>query len=335
MIIAEAGVNHNGDMDMALRLVDAAAEAGADVVKFQTFIAEQLSTPDAPKAEYQMLGTDATESQLAMLQRLELDEAAHDALMARAVERGIGFLSTPFDLPSIALLRAKGIKIGKIPSGEVTNRPYLEAMARNFPDLVMSTGMCTLGEVEDAIRVLLGAGADKARIIVLHCNTQYPTPFADVNLRAMRTIAETFGTRVGYSDHTRGIEVPIAAAALGAQVIEKHITLDRGLPGPDHAASLIPEELKEMVRCVRHVEMALGDGVKRPSPSEAGNRVIARRSIHAARDIAAGTTIREDDLVMLRPGDGLSPMGMQKVVGRRSARAIPAGSKIQEKDLLT
>jgi N-acetylneuraminate synthase len=333
LIIAEAGVNHNGQLDLALQLIDVAAQAGADVVKFQTFRPELNIASNAPKAAYQERTTGNTESQLDMVRRLELGPAAHRQLQAHAKERGIRFLSTPFDLISIELLQEMGIDLGKIPSGEVTNLPYLQAMARTFPELIMSTGMCTLDEVGAALAVLEQAGARRDRITLLHCNTEYPTPMGDVHLRAMETLAQAFGTRVGYSDHTLGIEVPIAAVALGAVVIEKHITLDRGLPGPDHRASLEPDELTTMVRSIRNIQLALGSPAKAPSPSELPNRAIARKSIHLKHGMAAGCSITADDLIMLRPGDGISPMRMNEVIGRTLIADLPLGHKLSPTDL--
>ncbi|MDX9749899.1 MAG: N-acetylneuraminate synthase [Flavobacteriales bacterium] len=332
-VIAEAGVNHNGDRDRALALVDVAAEAGADMVKFQTFKAERIVSPHAPKAAYQQRTTGTGESQLDMVRRLELSEADHDAIIARCAQRGIAFLSTPFDMESIELLVRKGVQLGKVPSGEVTHKAHLQAMARAFPQVIMSTGMCTLDEVRAAVDVLLGAGASRDAITLLHCNTEYPTPMADVNLRAMRTLARELGMPVGYSDHTLGIEVPIAAVAMGATVIEKHFTLDRSLPGPDHAASLEPDELRAMVRAVRHIEQALGDGVKAPTPSEIGNRAIARRSIHITADLPAGTVLEAHHLAMLRPGDGISPMDQDQVLGRTLCRPLAAGARLAPTDL--
>lgn len=333
LIIAEAGVNHNGDLDLAKRLIDVAADAGADIVKFQTFKAERNISAAAPKAAYQERATGSAESQLDMVRKLELSEADHDALIAHGRARGIAFLSTPFDRESVDLLREKGITIGKVPSGEITNKPYLTWMARAFPRLLVSTGMCTLDDVRAALDVLVAAGADRGAITLLHCNTEYPTPMADVELLAMRTMAEAFGLPVGYSDHTLGIEVPIAAVALGAVVIEKHITLDRSLPGPDHRASLMPDELRAMVSGIRNVEAALGSGVKRPSPSETKNIAIARKSIHLARPVGQGQVLRADDLIMLRPGDGLSPMLVDTVIGRRAARDLAEGAKLDPTDL--
>jgi len=333
LIIAEAGVNHNGDIEMAHRLIDVAANAGADVVKFQTFRADLIIASNAPKAAYQARATGTSEGQLEMVRKLELSVADHDLLRDHAERNGIRFLSTPFDPDSIVLLQKMGITLGKIPSGEVTNKPYLQAMAKAFPDLILSTGMCSLDEVRQAIDVLEQAGALRERLTLLHCNTEYPTPMADVNLRAMYTLAQTFGTRIGYSDHTLGIEVPIAAVALGAVVIEKHITLDRELPGPDHRASLEPDELKAMVKAIRNVEKALGTELKEPSPSELPNRIIARKSIHLRRAMEAGRAIGTEDLIMLRPGDGVSPMRMNEVIGRQVKHDLPEGHKLGEEDL--
>lgn len=333
LIIAEAGVNHNGNIELAQKLVEVAAEAGADVIKFQTFRSELIIAPYAPRAVYQERNTGNSEGQLEMLRKLELSKDDHLRLLEYATLKGIRFLSTPFDLESINLLRQLGLTIGKIPSGEVTNLPYLKAMARSFPELILSTGMCTLEEVQAALEVILEAGARKENITVLHCNTEYPTPMADVNLRAMITMGNAFGVHFGYSDHTLGIEVPIAAVALGATTIEKHITLDRSLPGPDHRASLEPQELISMVRSIRNIEQALGDGVKRPTPSETPNIPIARKSIHVKSDLFAGRILQEGDLQMLRPGDGISPMSLGKVIGRSIALDLKAGHKLRFEDL--
>ncbi len=268
-----------------------------------------------------------------MVRRLELDGDAHDELIAHCRARRIEFLSTAFDAPSIELLTSRGVTLGKIPSGEVTNRPYLELMARAFDRLIMSTGMCTLDEIGAALAVLIDAGADRDRITLLHCNTAYPTPPGDVNLRAMRTIADTFGLPVGYSDHTLGWDVPIAAVALGATVIEKHITLDRSLAGPDQAASLEPDELAQMVRSIRTVETALGHPEKAPTPSELVNVAAARKSIHLARAVRAGQRLERDDLVMLRPGDGISPFSIDDVVGRAASHDLEAFTKLDPSDL--
>lgn len=332
-IIAEAGVNHNGDIGMAMELVEAAAGSGADVVKFQSFRSGLIASPQAPKAAYQQRNTGTTESQLDMVARLELSEEDHVRLIHHAQRCGITFLSTPFDIPSIALLERLGITMGKVPSGEMTNKPYLQAMARAFPELIVSTGMCDLNEVSDAMDVLFAHGALRERTTLLHCNTEYPTPVHDVNLRAMRTLAEKFRTRVGYSDHTAGIEVPIAAVALGASVIEKHLTLDRDLPGPDHRASLEPAEMKAMVTAIRNIEQALGSAEKSASPSEAPNRIVARRSIHIAHPVEQGSVLDEASLMMLRPGDGISPMRIDDVLGKRVLRALPQGHKLLWSDL--
>lgn len=334
LIIAEAGVNHNGDLELARRLIDVAARAGADVVKFQTFRSDRIISANAPKAAYQVRTTGGVESQLDMVRKLELSPADHELLRAHAEQNGIRFLSTPFDQESIVLLKDMGITLGKIPSGEVTNKPYLEDMARAFPELILSTGMCTVQEVREALDVLEGAGGSLDRITLLHCNTEYPTPMRDVHLRAMLTLGEIFGTAIGYSDHTLGVEVPIAAVALGATVIEKHITLDRSMPGPDHRASLEPEELTAMVKAIRNIEMALGSAIKEPSPSELPNRAIARKSIHLKHAIPGGHVLGVEDLVMLRPGDGISPMRMNDVVGKAVRNDLAAGYKLNEADLL-
>ncbi len=319
-IIAEAGVNHNGSMDLARKLVDAAAEAGADAVKFQTFRTESLVRRDAPKAEYQKATTAEDESQFDMIRRLELDAEAHRDLMEHCRRCDILFLSSPFDLESIDLLDALGLEIFKIPSGEITNLPYLRRIGRLGKSIILSTGMADLGEVDAALEELIAAGAKKDKITLLHCNTEYPTPMEDVNLRAMATLSKTFGTPVGYSDHTLGIEIPIAAVALGATVIEKHFTLDRSLDGPDHKASLEPEELKAMVTAISNVSQALGDGGKRPSPSEVKNIPIARKSIVAARAIRKGEAFSEENLATKRPAQGLSPMLWDTLVGTRADR---------------
>lgn len=320
IIIAEAGVNHNGQMDMAKALIDAAVDAGVDYVKFQTFKAEKLASKHAEKANYQVENTGTSGSQLEMLKQLELKAEAHDMLMAYCALKQISFLSTPFDLESIDLLRKLGIRLGKIPSGEVTNLPYLRKMAESFDEVILSTGMSTMEEIGAALQVLTGAGLSPERITVLHCNTQYPTPFEDVNLRAMQAIRDRFQVKVGYSDHTLGIEVPIAAVALGANVIEKHFTLDKELPGPDHKASLDPQELKAMVRAIRHIESALGSDKKGVSPSEAGNKDIARKSIVAARPIKAGEPFTSDNLTVKRPGSGISPMRWDEVIGKLATK---------------
>ena len=332
LIIAEAGVNHNGDLDLARRLIDAAAQAGADLVKFQTFTADLLVTPTAAKADYQTQTTAAAETQHGMLRRLELTWGMHLALINHCQHRGIGFFSTAFDLPSLDRLAGMGLDRFKVPSGEITNLPYLRRVGHlaspACKSVILSTGMATLGEIEAAIDVLETAGTPRERITVLHCNTEYPTPMHDVNLRAMLAIRDAFSVAVGYSDHTAGIEVPTAAVALGATVIEKHLTLDRNLPGPDHQASLEPDEFAAMVSAIRHIEQALGDGIKRPSPSEARNKLIARKSLVAAIPIRAGERFSADNLNAKRPGTGLSPMRLDEVIGRRAPRDFAADELI-------
>lgn len=317
LIIAEAGVNHNGDLDQARRLIDVAAAAGVDYVKFQTFKTEKLVSRDARKADYQKENTgDATESQFAMIKKLELDRATHELLIDYCREKKVKFFSTAFDLDSIDLLEELGLDLYKIPSGEVTNYAYLRKIAGKNKPTILSTGMCDLGDVEAAVRLLLESGLDRSQLTILHCNTEYPTPMADVNLRAMNTLGRAFDVRVGYSDHTLGIEVPIAAVALGATCIEKHFTLDRTLPGPDHRASLEPDELKAMVAAIRNVEMALGSPVKQPSASEKKNMPVARKSLFWAADLPAGHVVTAADLAALRPGTGVSPMRQPEVIGR-------------------
>jgi N,N'-diacetyllegionaminate synthase len=329
LIIAEAGVNHNGDMAMARQLIDVAADAGADLVKFQTFSADRLVTMQAKKADYQNRSTDAGESQHAMLRRLELTRDMHEALIAHCASRGIRFFSTGFDPGSVDMLAQLGLDCFKIPSGEITNLPYLRHVGRYGKPVILSTGMANLGEIEAALDVLDQAGTPRERISVLHCNTEYPTPMVDVNLRAMLAIRDAFGVAVGYSDHTAGIEVAIAAVALGASIIEKHFTLDRNLPGPDHKASLEPAELKAMVSAIRNIEQALGDGIKRPSASESKNKPIARRSLVAARAIRAGELFSADNLAVKRPGTGLSPMHWDEVIGRAAPRDFTADELIE------
>jgi N,N'-diacetyllegionaminate synthase len=317
-IIAEAGVNHNGSLDRAIQMVDAAVEAGADAVKFQTFKAEKIIAVTAPKAGYQMETTGSDETQLEMVKKLELDEAAHVKLYQYCQGKNIQFLSTPFDLESIDLLNRMGLEIFKIPSGEITNLPYLRKLGTLDKRLILSTGMADLGEIEDALDVLTEFGTSLKKITVLHCNTEYPTPMHDANLRAMQTIKSAFpGIHVGYSDHTEGIEVPIAAVAMGATIIEKHFTLDKNLPGPDHKASLEPHELKAMVRAICNIEKAFGNGIKKPSPSESKNKPITRKSIVAARDIRMGEVFTEENITVPRPGTGISPMRWDEVIGRK------------------
>ena len=316
-IIAEAGVNHNGSLGIALQMVDAAVAAGADAVKFQTFKAERIIADSAPKADYQQETTGTDESQLEMVRKLELDEAAHVGLYQHCRKKGITFLSTPFDLESIDLLNRLGLAIFKIPSGEITNLPYLRKLGALNKRLILSTGMSKLGEIEAALEVLTESGTPVEQITVLHCNTEYPTPFEDVNLKAMLTMKAAFpGMQVGYSDHTPGIEVAIAAVALGAGVIEKHFTLDRNMEGPDHRASLEPNELKSMVTAIRNIEKAMGTGIKRLSPSEEKNKLIARKSLVAAQTIKAGEWFSADNITTKRPGTGISPMCWDEVLGQ-------------------
>jgi N,N'-diacetyllegionaminate synthase len=331
LIIAEAGVNHNGDINLAKKLIDVAAEAGIDYVKFQTFKAENLVSKSAQKAEYQKKNAGENDSQLGMLKKLELTLDDHHELIDYCYEKNVAFFSTGFDLQSLDLLHQLGLRLYKVPSGEITNLPYLKKVAELAEKVIISTGMCNLLDIEKAINVFLEYGFGKNEIVVLHCNTEYPTPMCDVNLNAMKTIANSFQVGVGYSDHTLGIEIPIAAVAMGAEVIEKHFTLDRSMKGPDHAASLEPSELRQMVKSIRNIEMAMGSGLKEPSPSELKNMTIARKSIHAASDIEEGSIIMEHDLVMLRPGDGISPMDMEKVIGKVANVNINVGQKIEFK----
>lgn len=319
IIIAEAGVNHNGDIQVAKKLIDVAVDAGVDYVKFQTFKADSLVSKSAKKAEYQSVNiNDGDNSQYAMLKKLELSHENHLELMSYCSERNIQFFSTAFDVEGVNYLNHLGLSFFKIPSGEITNYPYLRAIALCGKPVVMSTGMCSEIEIKQAMDVLLKFGLKKDNISILHCNTEYPTPMKDVNLKAMLSIQKTFGVQVGYSDHTLGIEVPIAAVAMGATIIEKHFTLDRTLPGPDHVASLEPEELKAMVKAIRNIELALsGDGKKMPSESESKNISIARKSIHLKKNLSKGHVISEEDIISLRPGDGISPMEWENIIGKK------------------
>ncbi len=330
IIIAEAGVNHNGDINLAKQLIDAAATAGADYVKFQTFKADKIVSKDAKKAEYQINnlgGNDDT--QYGMLKKLELSENDHHILHDYALAKGIKFASTGFDEESIDYLETFNPDFIKIPSGEITNKPYLQHIARKNRAVILSTGMANLDEVKQALSVLTSSGLNKQLITLLHCNTEYPTPMKDVNLLAMNTMAKECGVHVGYSDHTLGIEVPIAAVALGACVIEKHFTLDRTLPGPDHLASLEPQELKAMITSIRNIELAIqGNGQKLPSASETKNINLGRRSIHANVTLPEGHVIQSSDLVMLRPGEGISPMRLDDVVGKKTTTLIERGTLI-------
>lgn len=319
IIIAEAGVNHNGDIQVAKKLIDVAVDAGVDYVKFQTFKADSLVSKSAKKAEYQSLNiNDGDDSQYAMLKNLELSHENHVELMAYCSKRNIQFFSTAFDIKGVNYLNNLGLSFFKIPSGEITNYPYLKAVAMCGKPVVMSTGMCSEIEIKQALEVLLKFGLKNEAISILHCNTEYPTPMKDVNLKAMLAIQKTFGVKIGYSDHTLGIEVPIAAVALGATIIEKHFTLDRTLPGPDHIASLEPTELKEMVTAIRNIEMAMnGDGEKKPSESETKNIAIARKSIYINKSLSKGHTITDEDIISLRPGDGISPMEWENIIGKK------------------
>ena len=314
IIIAEAGVNHNGDILLAKKLVDVAADAGVDYVKFQTFKADKLVSKMAKKADYQVINTRDSNSQYEMLKKLELTPEMHEELITYCTEKGIQFLSTAFDMDSIEYLKDK-LDFYKIPSGEITNLPYLERVSQLGLPIIMSTGMATLQEVQEALYVLESNGINKNSMTILHCNTMYPTPMQDVNLNAMLTIQKECEVKIGYSDHTLGIEVPIAAVALGATVIEKHFTLDRTMDGPDHAASLEPLELKAMVKGIRNIEMALGDGIKEPSQSEQPNIAIARKSIVAMRKIKKGEFFTPNNIGVKRPGTGISPMKWHKVIG--------------------
>ncbi len=319
-IIAEAGVNHNGSLELAKKLVDVAVEAKANAVKFQTFKASLGVSKFAPKAEYQIETTSKDESQLDMVRKLELTEEMHEELIKYCAEKNIMFLSTPFDLYSVDLLASYGLDIFKIPSGEITNLPYLRKIGQLKKKIILSTGMANLGEIESAVDILTTAGTNKDDITLLHVTTQYPTPMEDVNLKAMVTIGNAFGMKYGYSDHTLGIEIPIAAVALGACVIEKHFTLDCNMEGPDHRASLNPQGLKDMVSAIRNIELALGDGIKKVSPSEYKNLAIARKSIVAKQNIKAGEVFTQDNIIVKRPGTGISAMRWDEIIGTKASR---------------
>lgn len=319
-IIAEAGVNHNGSIELAKKLIDVASESGADAVKFQTFKAEKLVSKNAQKADYQKQTTNKTESQFDMIKKLELDMDTHKELIAYCKTKNIMFLSTPFDHDSIELLSDLGLEIFKIPSGEITNLPYLRYIGKLNKKVILSTGMADIGEIEDALDILISAGTKKENIIVLHANTMYPTPMEDVNLKAMVTIGNTFDIGFGYSDHTLGIEVDIAAVALGACCIEKHFTLDKTMEGPDHKASLEPDELKAMVKAIRNIELALGSSVKKPSKSEIPNMQIVRKSIVAKIEIKKGDKLSEENITIKRPGNGINPMRWDEIVGTIAAK---------------
>lgn len=331
LIIAEAGVNHNGSLENAKKLVEAAALAGADFVKFQTFKSEKLVAKDAKKAEYQKKNQpNETDSQFEMLKKLEMPISWHEELIDFSKEKGIKFLSTGFDDESIDLLDSLGIPFYKIPSGELTNKPFLKHVASKRKPIIISTGMATMGEIGNALKVLNAGGITLENISVLHCNTEYPTPMRDVNLLAMNHIKNSFGVKVGYSDHTLGIEVPIAAVALGAEIIEKHFTLDKNLEGPDHLASLEPEELKQMISAIRNIELATsGNGLKEPSDSEMKNIQIARKSLHFSKSLEPGHQITESDLIAIRPGTGISPMDIDLYIGKKIKVSVDAFSLLE------
>ena len=330
LIIAEAGVNHNGDIEIAKKLIDVAAEAGADLVKFQTFSGDRLATSIAKQAEYQIQNTEEIIPQRTMLQKLELDENMHEVLIQHCEDRGIGFFSTGFDIESVNLLIKLGQKRFKIPSGEITNLPLLRHIGKQKKEVILSTGMATFLEIEKAIEALEDAGSSRDSITVLHCTTSYPAPLVDVNLKAMQKIGEKFDVAVGYSDHTTGLETAIAAVALGAKVIEKHFTLDRKLPGPDHKASLEPEELKQMISFIRNIEILLGDGEKKLMPSEVGNVNIARKSIVASKTVVKGEIFSENNITTKRPGNGISPMKWDSVIGSKAIRDFELDELIEQ-----
>lgn len=333
-IIAEAGVNHNGNINLAKKLIDVAVDAGADAVKFQTFKTEEVVAINTLKAEYQTKTTDVKETQFEMIKKLELSFEDFKELKVYCNEKGIMFLSAPFDIESVRFLKELGLEIFKIPSGEITNYPLLKEIGSYKKKIILSTGMADLGEIEDALDVLIENGTKREDITVLHCNTEYPTPFEDVNLRAMLTIKEAFKINIGYSDHTPGIEIPIAAVALGATIIEKHFTLDKNLTGPDHKASLEPDELKAMVRAIRNIEKALGNAIKKPSKSEIKNIPIARKSIVAKRDIKKGGIFTEENITVKRIGKlGISPMMWNKVIGKKASKDIKKDNLIEFKDI--
>ncbi|PKP20989.1 MAG: N-acetylneuraminate synthase [Bacteroidetes bacterium HGW-Bacteroidetes-21] len=334
LIIAEAGVNHNGDLNIAFKLIEAAAKAGVDFVKFQTFKTEALVSVQAKQADYQAKNLGgAAQTQFEMLKKLELTPADHHALIAHCRQCGIRFLSTAFDLESIDFLATLDLAYFKIPSGEITNLPYLQKIGKLKKSVILSTGMSVLSEIQDAIQILIDAGTLRENISVLHCTTEYPAPLEEVNLNVIRTLHERLQLPVGYSDHTEGIEVSVAAVALGACIIEKHFTLDKNIEGPDHKASLNPDELTALVRSIRNVEKALGDGVKKVTASETKNKTAARKSIFTARKIAAGTVLKSEDLIMLRPGDGISPMEIHQIIGKSVKHDLDSHHKIVREDV--
>lgn len=330
LIIAEAGVNHNGRLDLAKKMIEVAADCGADFVKFQSFVAQNCVSIKAKKAKYQLENTGNNESQLEMIKKLELDKKAHRELIAHARKCKIGFLSTPFDLDSIKLLDELKLELFKIPSGEITNLPYLKAIARLNKKIILSTGMANLGEIEAALNILCKYGSKRSNITLLHCNTEYPTPFEDVNLKAMQSLKEAFKLDVGYSDHTLGIHISLAAVALGAKVIEKHFTLDKTLQGPDHKASLEPNELKTLCKNIRELELAFGDGVKKPSKSEKKNIFVVRKSLVAKTEIKKGTKFSVENLTTKRPGKGISAMKYDEFLGKIAKKNYKSDDLIDE-----
>ncbi len=332
-IIAEAGVNHNGSIELAKKLIDAAVEAKVDAVKFQTFISQNVISKYAEKAEYQKSTTGSEESQLEMVKKLELSFDDFIELKQYCEKKGIMFLSTPFDMTSMEFLETLKMGLWKVPSGEITNLPYLQKVGSYNEEVIFSTGMSSLGDIENALNILVESGTSKENITILHCNTEYPTPMQDVNLKAMQTIRSAFGVNIGYSDHTLGIEVSLAAVALGANVIEKHFTLDKSMEGPDHLASLEPNELIELVRGIRNIEMALGSATKLPSASEIKNIKIARKSIHLAKDVKAGHTLTINDLTVKRPGNGISPLFIREIVGCVAKTDLLEDSLLTFKDI--
>ena len=330
LIIAEAGVNHNGDLGIAEKLIVKAAEGGADLIKFQSFLAEKMTLPGTEKAAYQKASSDTGSNQFEMLKALELTREQHIQLLEKCKKQGIGFFSSAFDLDSIEMLENLNFsQFVKVPSGELTNLPYLRKIARTKKQILLSTGLCTLADIENAIDIIEQAGTSRNKITILQCTSEYPAAIKDVNLRAMLNMKATFGTQIGYSDHTLGIEVPIAAVALGATVIEKHFTLDRKLPGPDHNASLEPDEFAAMVKAIRNIESALGDGIKRPSQSELTNLVSIRKSVVAQKNIKVGEVFSETNLTTKRPGLGISPMRWDQVLGQRASRDFSKDEMIE------
>lgn len=332
-IIAEAGVNHNGDIKIAEELIVQAKKSGADAVKFQSFIASEIVSPEAPRAEYQKKNLKGNISQFQMLKKLELSEEDHHFLIKKCAENKIEFLSSPFDLKSIDLLKKAGLKVFKIPSGEITNVPFLRKIGELKKNIILSTGMANIDEVEFALNLLISSGTKKENITILHCHTDYPTDYKDVNLNAMLTLKSRFGTDIGYSDHTSGIEIPVAAVALGARIIEKHFTIDRNLPGPDHLASLEPKEFKLMVNYIRNVELAMGNGVKKPTPTELKNLNVVRKSIFTAVKIKKGHILTENDLIVKRPGDGISAVNYDNLIGKKAKHDIEADIKLKLSDI--